>query len=584
MRGQGYDNAANMKVQHIGAKTRIHDINSRAAFVTCGCHSLNRYCISLDGKDHLSTHCKNLHEALQEDENTDTNRAQLDDELIILKLVSPSRQGSPTQCHFFSLGMHSTSFRLCEPLSQPWKIRATPASGQLSEESWREPKRLIEMSIEQHRNERAGKREIPERENLLTSCIVRHYSHIHHCPARSLEVGQVIQGKGIGKESVITFVKDPSQHSLGVISGNHGKPKSGWPGWELHQDPPKCESILLGLHSTSGSVKPVGSHGRSAQPLPLGSPLRRAGEYARVRRTHRTLSLNSAATGKHCWHPPTNPTITRHFTTPQLQVPTMISQHPASCSGCLDVFASAFINAIETLQQCNHQRNSVRPSGRLHDPEITNTSTFGTTCRLCLAPSRVTLSNNYSLHSPSTGVMLPNCDSGLPGLESHLKSLCNCEIETSDIKENPVQAVGHTPELNSRSLLRCWRHHSPPPLPLAGPFGIKGYVDEIIGSLITKPGTRSQCRRARSHDDDLWPMWSTTQRGYPKFFAASCITTAKVRHPTDAFLVKLGHCHICVSAVPWLPEKKSEFGAYTPTPSMKVEAPNFIAISSTEIG
>ncbi|KAJ8874220.1 hypothetical protein PR048_025062 [Dryococelus australis] len=32
-----------------------------------------------------------------------------------------------------------------------------------------------------------------------------------------------------GKESAMAFVRDPSQHSHGVISENHGKPKSGWP-------------------------------------------------------------------------------------------------------------------------------------------------------------------------------------------------------------------------------------------------------------------------------------------------------------------------------------------------------------------
>ncbi|KAJ8867448.1 hypothetical protein PR048_031250 [Dryococelus australis] len=35
--------------------------------------------------------------------------------------------------------------------------------------------------------------------------------------------------EGLGKESAMAFVRDPSHHSPGVISGNHGKPKSGWP-------------------------------------------------------------------------------------------------------------------------------------------------------------------------------------------------------------------------------------------------------------------------------------------------------------------------------------------------------------------
>ncbi|KAJ8866357.1 hypothetical protein PR048_032200 [Dryococelus australis] len=44
-----------------------------------------------------------------------------------------------------------------------------------------------------------------------------------------------------GKESAMAFVRDPSQHSPGVIAENHGKPKSGWP------DPPKCETSELTL-------------------------------------------------------------------------------------------------------------------------------------------------------------------------------------------------------------------------------------------------------------------------------------------------------------------------------------------------
>ncbi|KAJ8876096.1 hypothetical protein PR048_024005 [Dryococelus australis] len=58
----------------------------------------------------------------------------------------------------------------------------------------------------------------------------------HHRAARVSEVirdGASCTGKRdwgrIGNESAMASVWDPSQHSPGVISGNHGKPKSGWP-------------------------------------------------------------------------------------------------------------------------------------------------------------------------------------------------------------------------------------------------------------------------------------------------------------------------------------------------------------------
>ena len=41
VRGQGYDNGSNMKGKHKGVQKRLLDINSRAFFTPCGCHSLN---------------------------------------------------------------------------------------------------------------------------------------------------------------------------------------------------------------------------------------------------------------------------------------------------------------------------------------------------------------------------------------------------------------------------------------------------------------------------------------------------------------------------------------------------------------
>ncbi|XP_052627078.1 uncharacterized protein LOC111890271 [Lactuca sativa] len=41
MRGQGYDNGSNMRGKHQGVQKRFLDINSRAFYTPCGCHSLN---------------------------------------------------------------------------------------------------------------------------------------------------------------------------------------------------------------------------------------------------------------------------------------------------------------------------------------------------------------------------------------------------------------------------------------------------------------------------------------------------------------------------------------------------------------
>jgi hypothetical protein len=41
VRGQGYDNGSNMKGKHKGVQSRLLDINPRALFMSCACHSLN---------------------------------------------------------------------------------------------------------------------------------------------------------------------------------------------------------------------------------------------------------------------------------------------------------------------------------------------------------------------------------------------------------------------------------------------------------------------------------------------------------------------------------------------------------------
>ncbi|XP_050375331.1 uncharacterized protein LOC126792872 [Argentina anserina] len=41
IRGQGYDNGSNMRGKHKGVQSRLLEVNSRAFFTPCGCHSLN---------------------------------------------------------------------------------------------------------------------------------------------------------------------------------------------------------------------------------------------------------------------------------------------------------------------------------------------------------------------------------------------------------------------------------------------------------------------------------------------------------------------------------------------------------------
>ncbi|XP_047312462.1 zinc finger MYM-type protein 1-like [Impatiens glandulifera] len=41
IRGQGYDNGSNMKGKHQGVQKRLLDVNPRAFYIPCGCHSLN---------------------------------------------------------------------------------------------------------------------------------------------------------------------------------------------------------------------------------------------------------------------------------------------------------------------------------------------------------------------------------------------------------------------------------------------------------------------------------------------------------------------------------------------------------------
>lgn len=41
IRGKSYDNGSNMKGKHKGVQKRLLEINPRAVYIPCGCHSLN---------------------------------------------------------------------------------------------------------------------------------------------------------------------------------------------------------------------------------------------------------------------------------------------------------------------------------------------------------------------------------------------------------------------------------------------------------------------------------------------------------------------------------------------------------------
>ena len=41
IRGQSYDNDSNMKGKHQGVQKRLLDVNPRAFYISCGCHTLN---------------------------------------------------------------------------------------------------------------------------------------------------------------------------------------------------------------------------------------------------------------------------------------------------------------------------------------------------------------------------------------------------------------------------------------------------------------------------------------------------------------------------------------------------------------
>ncbi|KAJ8887020.1 hypothetical protein PR048_013234 [Dryococelus australis] len=115
------------------------------------------------------------------------------------------------------------------------------------------PMRVIEVIMEQHHKERV--REMGEpRENQPTSGIVRHSFHM-----RKSRSGPLLR-----THACMPWHITPAQANLDTCIGA----SIDFPYWmpQTH------------VHSTSACVNPVGSHGRSTRPLPLGSLSRIVGE------------------------------------------------------------------------------------------------------------------------------------------------------------------------------------------------------------------------------------------------------------------------------------------------------------------
>ncbi|KAJ8895757.1 hypothetical protein PR048_001095 [Dryococelus australis] len=149
---------------------------------------------------------------------------------------------------------------------------------------------VFEVGMERSRNEMVGEMGDP-RENPPTNGIVQQDSHLRksgeqanrsatmaprqsrriqiHIPLTGLKpekVGEVtkdgascsrkLDWRRNEKESAMAFVKDSSYHLTGVISENHGKPKSRWPDTESNPAPPKLR-VQTGLLATSQQPTPI---------------------------------------------------------------------------------------------------------------------------------------------------------------------------------------------------------------------------------------------------------------------------------------------------------------------------------------
>ncbi|KAJ8893551.1 hypothetical protein PR048_006149 [Dryococelus australis] len=97
--------------------------------------------------------------------------------------------------------------------------------------------------------------------------------------------------EGLGKESAMVYVCDPSQHSPGVIWENYGKPKSGWPDRESnHAKPCECtaseEIKWLEKKVPLEIPRPVETATKFSPLENPGRPLRKSNtDYIGIRRT-----------------------------------------------------------------------------------------------------------------------------------------------------------------------------------------------------------------------------------------------------------------------------------------------------------
>ncbi|XP_052619686.1 uncharacterized protein LOC128126032 [Lactuca sativa] len=104
IRGQGYDNGSNMKGKHQGVQKRMLEINSRALYMSCACHSLNLtlVCKKLQSKsiciDTTINQIENIMKFFENYRNegftsknvSDVDSSELFSELKVLKMTLPN--------------------------------------------------------------------------------------------------------------------------------------------------------------------------------------------------------------------------------------------------------------------------------------------------------------------------------------------------------------------------------------------------------------------------------------------------------------------------------------------------------------
>ncbi|KAJ8881196.1 hypothetical protein PR048_017669 [Dryococelus australis] len=196
--------------------------------------------------------------------------------------------------------------------------------------------------------------------------------------ARSLETVQVAQGQGIGEGFGHGLCRDPSQYSPGVISENHGKPKSGWPDRESNPGPPECESSELPQRQlaragetgyprenplTSGIVR-HDSHMRKFESDPAGDQTLRIWNHRSFSQSLMNLYFIQITRlpPRHVGIVPDNAADRRVFSViscfPRTSIPVLLHTHLASHSSA---FKTSMLRAaqISSLTQALHSRLSL---------------------------------------------------------------------------------------------------------------------------------------------------------------------------------------------------------------------------------